>query len=250
MKRMVLMVLAGVILTGIIANAVWAEDPNVLSLRLVVKDGETSFRRIMGFETSSQGDMEDFHISANDINWEWYTPDEFENVIMLARDPDKNTMFQKAPTFVNDFLHVSIQFSAERDKKKLQQTLADIKKGIRVSKPVRIYITNNGRSPGTNNTGPTNFVGWAHWYVYGYTFTDKSGKEVDPGIYETRTGLFNALKFYCDKEVRAGRMTKGEANRMYRGLAHNVRNCDEVSLGDKLVNFRNLYDPYLFRPRD
>ena len=62
--------------------------------------------------------------------------------------------------------------------------------------------------------------------------------------------MFNALKFYCDKEVRAERMTKREADRLYKGLAHNVRNCDEVPLSDKLVNYKNLYDPYLFRPKN
>ena len=256
MKKSAILVLASIIVIGITANAVWAEDALRLSERLVVKDGETAFKRTVGFETSFLGDMEDYHISAQNINWEWYTPEEFEYVIMVAREPNKRVNLMRPPDVMYDYLNHAMQLGAERDKKILQQTVTDIKKGIKVSKPIHILITTDGLHPNhlacasMAYGGKCNFVGWANWYVYSYTFTDKAGKEVDLGIYETRGSLFNALKFYCDKEVTAGRMTKREANRFYRGLAHNVRNCDEVPLSDKLLNFRNLYNPYLYKPKD
>ena len=252
MKKFFLILMC-VILIGITTNVVWAEDASRLSGKLVVKDGETSFRRVIPLGDNPIGDIEDYYIHAKDINWEWYTLDEFEYVIMVAREPHKRVNFFRAPETLTWLYFDSAELGAERDKKILEQTLKDIKKGIKVSKPIEIYITDDGLYPESRSypfhTGPTNFVGWANWYVYSHTFTDKAGKEVDLGIYETRSGLFNALKFYCDAEVRAGRMTKREANRMYRGLAHNVRNCDEVALSDKLLNFRKLYDPTLYNPR-
>ena len=241
MKRIFFRILVSIILIGIAANAVLADE--VFERRtFIVKDGESIVRITRDFTN-----YEVYHLSAQNVNWEWYTSDEFEYEIMIAREPSKKVDWFGHADCLVDFLRDSIELRAERDKKILQQTLADIKKGIKVSKPIHVYITRDGLQP-WGSLNATNLVGWAHWYVYGYTFTDKAGKEVDLGIYETRTGLFNALKFYCDKEVRAGRMTKREADRMYRGLAHNVRNCDEVALGDKLVNFRNLYNPYLFMP--
>ena len=245
MKKMLFKVLVCVILTGITTNAVYAQK--ALHTSLVVKDGENIVKITRDFGEN----WEVYPTSTQNENWEWYTPEEFEHVIVLARDPTKAEWFTWHPEYgPYDYISESIMYSAEREMAILQQTLKDIKKGIKVSKPVRICITSDGLSPALGLFYSTNWVGWAHWYVYGYTFTDKAGKEVDLGIYETRTGLFNALKFYCDKEVRAGRMTKREANRMYRGLAHNVRNCDEVPLSDKLFNYKKLYDPYLYKPRN
>jgi len=254
MKKLIFFVLVSMIAIGISVNVVWAEDASRLSDKLIVKDGETSFRRLIPLGDNPMGDIEDYYIHAKNINWEWYTPEEFEYVIMVAREPHKRVNFFRAPETLTWLYYDSMVLGAERDKKILEQTLKDIKKGIKVSKPIHITITNDGlntsfpQPPFT--TGITNLVGWANWYVYSYTFTDKAGKEVDLGIFETRGALFNALKFYCDAEVRAGRMTKREADRMYKGLAHNVRNSDEVSLSDKLLNFRKLYDPTLYNPRD
>ena len=247
MKRLFLMVLIIMILSGITANTVWAQDAyRSIANQLIVKDGSTIFKIYRSVDNPYE--LEDYHASNQNVIWEWYTPEEFEYEIMIARDPTKEIGYYRPPEYgPASYLSFSMALSAERDMAKLQQTLKDIKKGIKVSKPVRITITTDGLYP-DRSSNVTNFVGWAHWYVYGYTFTDKAGKEVDLGIYETRGALFNALKFYCDKEVRAERMTKREANRMYKGLAHDVRNCDEVSLTDKLVYYKKLYEPYLWKP--
>ncbi|MCL1940755.1 MAG: hypothetical protein FWG09_02340 [Synergistaceae bacterium] len=254
MKKFVILALTGVIVTGMIANAVWAEEASALSHRLVVKDGENIVKRVTDFENNPNGNMVDFHVSVKNVNWEWYTPEEFEYAIMIAREPEKRVDFMRPPDCLYDNLFNSVQLGAERNRAILHQTLADIKKGVKVSKPVHIYITDDGHYPNTMSSNSffarLNFVGWANWYVYGYTFTDKAGKEVDLGIYETRGGLFNALKFYCDKEVKAERMTREEADSLYGGIAHNVRNCDEMPLSDKLFNFRKLYNPYLYKPTD
>ena len=245
MKKLVFFVLVSMITIGITTNTVWAQDASA-GRQFVVKDGENIVKIVTDF--SNLTSLEVFHISTQNEKWEWYTPEEFEYQMKISIDPTKADGFTWRPIFgLCDLLSTSADYFAERDRAKLQQTLNDIKKGIKVSKPITILITSDGFRPLTSYT--TNFVGWAHWYVYGYTFTDKAGKEVDLGIYETRDGLFNALKFYCDKEVRAGRMTKREADRMYKGIAHNVRNCDEVPLSDKLVYYKNLYDPTLFIPK-
>ena len=247
MKKFAILALAGAIVTGIIANAAWARDPYLsLDERLVVKDGGNIVKIAKNREDPKETEV--YHVSAQNVEWEWYTPDEFEHVIMIARDPNRSANIPHPPNNIHASLFFSMQLGAERDRKILEQTLEDIKKGIKVSKPIRIPVTNDGLIPVQNLS--TNFVGWAHWYVYGYTFTDKAGKEVDLGIYETRGGLFNALKYYCGKEVKAGRMTKEEADSLYNGIAHNVRNCDEAALSDKLVNFRKLYNPYLFIPEN
>ena len=97
MKKFVIFFLASVIVIGITGNAVWAEDALRLSESLVVKDGETTFKRTMGFETSFDGDQVEYHISAQNVNWEWYTPEEFEYVIMVAREPNKRFDFFRPP---------------------------------------------------------------------------------------------------------------------------------------------------------
>ena len=245
MKKTVFLVLLSILLIGITTNDVWAQQDDSRLRRLVAKDGTNIVKATWDYTN-----FENYHISVQNENWEWYTPEEFEKVIIVALDPTKADDYRGWPpdsTFGQyENIATSITLNAERDRATLQQTLNDIKKGIKVSKPIDIFITKDGLYPVLNRI--TNFVGWAHWYVYSYTFTDKAGNKVDLGIYETRDGLFNALKFYCDKEARAGRMTKREANKLYGGLAHNVRNCDEVPLSDKLFNFRKLYNPYLWNP--
>ena len=208
----------------------------------ITKDGENTVN-----VTFDQVNMAAYPTIAQNEKWQWYTPDEFEYVIMVALNPTKAKGYYRDPEYGSyDFLMSSMSISAERDKAILQQTLNDIKKGIKVSKPIYISITSDGLNP-TMTRATTNIVGWAHWYAYSYSFKDKTGKEVDLGIYETRDGLFNALRYYCEKEVKGERMTKREADKLYKGIAHTIRNCDEVPLSDKLVNFRKLYNPYRFK---
>ena len=93
-----------------------------------------------------------------------------------------------------------------------------------------------------------NFEGWVKWYCFGYTFKDRDGNEVDLGLFETRDGLFAALRQYYDKETAAGRLTKEEADKLYNGIAHSVRHIDEVPLAEKLLHYKQLYYKQLFDP--
>jgi hypothetical protein len=238
------------LLIGIAVNTVFAQDVYKI---LIAKDGENTVRISRDYINEN---IEVYDISTRNEKWEWYTYEEFEYVIMVAHEPHKRVDYFRPPDCVYDYLSHSMELGAERDKAILQQTLIDIKKGIKVSKPIGIAITTDGTIPDMLGCSygyspiPCNYIGWANWYVYSYTFNDKAGKEVNLGVYETRGGLFNALKFYYNKEVLEGRMTKREANKFYKEIAHDVRNCDEVPLSDKLLNYKNLYNPYIYKPGD
>jgi hypothetical protein len=127
---------------------------------------------------------------------------------------------------------------AERDSVILNQTLADIRNGIKVSRPITIFAKEG-------DGGVSDYpIGWVKWYAYSYSCKDRAGNEVDLGVFETRDGLFAALRQYYDREIAAGRIARAEADRLYNSIAHNVRNVDEVPLTEKLRNYRSLYNPY------
>ena len=260
MKKIFLMFFINIILVTIVAadieidennDSVWTfegksvSEMNKTVKSLFAKDGENIIK-----VTSDHVSYETYHTVTQDINWEWFTYDEFDLKMKAALEPRKygyaEFPYGTYGTWIA--LWISMHIGPERNRDILKQTLHDIKKGIKVAKPLNVVITSDGlpvefiQYPQTAH----NIVGWVNWYAYSYSFKDKSGNEVDLGIYETRDGLFNALRYYCEKEIASGRMTKREAKKFYKGIAHNVRNCDEVPLSDKMINYKKLYNGYRF----
>jgi len=242
MKKMVIVVaLAAILATG----TAFADHPDGTSgyveRYLFVKDGDTAVK-----VTYDGTKAEAFPALAEKQAWQWYSYDEYaahvKNIINLTN----NVAGSRARVIGADCdsciipgdVVTAAMFGAERDPLKLIQTLTDIKNGIKVSRPITIY-TKNGPNVADNN------VGWVKWYVYSYSFKDKAGNEVDLGLFETRDGLFNALRQYYDREIAAGRLTKAEADRSYSRVAHGVRNVDEMPLQQKLLNYKKLYNVYL-----
>jgi beta-lactamase regulating signal transducer with metallopeptidase domain len=162
-------------------------------------------------------------------DWKWYTYDEYLDFIEYIKT--KQLCAEISPLTIK---------TMDKEMVKLDQTLKDIKNGIRVSKYKAIYISDGIKPlflnhwPSESDPVATTQINWIMWYCFGYTFIDKAGNEVDLGLFETRDQLFAALKQYYDNEVAAGRLTQDEAAGLYGHIAHKVRNNDEVPLADKL----------------
>ncbi|MCL1975113.1 MAG: M56 family metallopeptidase [Firmicutes bacterium] len=182
---------------------------------LFVTTGETALK-----VTYDGNTWEYYPHNTENEDWKWYNTEEFEKLINLAKT-DNYSAYRWAGAY-----------EAEKDLSKLEQTLADIKNGIKVSKCKIIFVA--------DDIGPQSVASSTmrcfYWYCFGYVFKDKSGNTVDLGLFETRSALFAALKRYYDKEVMGGRMSQGEADRLFNKIAHPLRNHDEVSLLDKFIN--------------
>ena len=164
--------------------------------------------------------------------WSWYTYEEYEQFI-------ESIKAEEFSASVGSVYPLSL-ITVDKDLQKLEQTLADIANGIKVSKYKPIYLV-SGEGPLIEVVGVSSSksmqTSWIMWYCFGYTFTDSAGNEVDLGLFETRGALFAALKQYYDKEVAAGRLTQAEAANLYSKIAHPIRNADEVSLKEKLLDY-------------
>jgi hypothetical protein len=164
---------------------------------------------------------EPFDIALEKQAWIWYTYDEY-------KEYTDNIM---------KFIRANPDLSQERQDivaARLEQTLLDIKNGIKVSREKSVFILSPG--PQANRGGLHSFDGILPWSCYGYSFKDKAGKEVDLGLFETRGLLFAALKGYYDQEVATGRISQAEADGLYNNIAHLVRWGTETTLADKLAN--------------
>ena len=164
--------------------------------------------------------------------WSWYTYEEYRSIIEYIKEA-------KLSAAINSFYLLSL-IAMNKDVQKLEQTLADIQNGIKVSKYKPVYLM-NGEGPLFEVTGVNSKdsaqTSWIMWYCFGYSFTDKAGNEVDLGLFETRSELFSALKQYYNDEVAAGRMTPAEADTLYKKIAHPIRNADEAPLQEKILNY-------------
>ena len=201
------------------ATAVMAEIPNEynghMERMLFVTKGETALK------VTYDGSTWEYYPCINEgEEWKWYSPEEFESLINLAK-ADNYSTYRWAGAY-----------EAENDLTKLEQTLADINNGIKVSKSKIIFVADDIGPQSVSSSTMRCF----YWYCFGYSFTDKAGNTVDLGLFETRSALFAALKLYYDKEVIAGHLSQSEADRLFNKIAHPLRNHDEVSLLDKFIN--------------
>ena len=232
------------LLVLIVAGNLTATEPSasgyVEKLFFITK-GDSTLKVSYNGET-----WEVYNGNANEENWSWYTPEEYEEIIGLFKDKEKEilqftlsiivpSVSFKAPLGEENRYYRASLF-AERDQAKLSQTLTDIKNGIKVSRPKTIYIKD-----GIDPMGA--FFGWVTWCCYSYSFQDSAGKEINLGPFETRDELFAALKQHYNSEVSSGRLTQTEADSFYAKLAHPVRNVDEAPLVKKLLNPK-LYNSF------
>ena len=234
MKKTIILFLVSFIVIGI----GWAQEPTTpyVERMLFVKDGDNAVK-----VTYNGQSWADFNTTAANQSWKWYSYEEYAEQMKVIKSAKRSLAAGTDCDTCNLGILAQIigesMLGAERDPAKLDQTLADIKNGIKVSRPVTI-ITKNGAGGINDDT-----IGWVKWYCYNYTFKDRAGKTVDLGLFETRGELFSALRQYYDRETAAGRLTKSEADRLYNNIAHDVRNVDEVPLTEKLVVYRQLYNP-------
>jgi beta-lactamase regulating signal transducer with metallopeptidase domain len=194
--------------------------PSYKEKMLFLSEGENTLNVTYDSET-----WEPYSTSVENETWKWYSYEEFEKHLdhVINDEPETDKICSGAYCSLIE----TSMLGAERDSEILKQTLIDIENGIKVSKAKIIYV-----KEGPGHKGDS--VGWLHWYCYGFAFRDKSGNEVDLGLYETRSGLFSALKQYCNSELEAGRLTQTEADSFYNSIAHGLRNVDEEPLKEKL----------------
>ena len=210
---------------------------------IFVKDGDTAVKVSYDGQNS-----EAFPASVQKEAWRWYSYEEYAEHVKLINDVNNKETGARSRSGGTNMDTCSVgsyaalinaaSLGAERDIAKLNQTLADIKNGIRVSRPLTIFAKDG--AGGVNDY----IVGWVKFYVYSYSFKDKAGNTVDLGLHETRDSLFSALRQYYNKEIAASRLTGAEADRLYNGITHGVRNVDEMPLTEKLLKYRQLYDQY------
>lgn len=204
-----------------------ADSLNYVSRMLFVTQGETDLK------VTYDGVTWEYYHSASlkEETWFWYTFEEFEEYMGLMATIPSHT----GPGLRGVKISMPV----------LEQTLVDIKNGIRVSKNKPILVSHlAGPVAGFDRTaGYIDFHPgtklrdtWIEWYCFGYTFKDKYGNTVDLGLFETRDELFAALRLCYDKEVQLCRMTQPEADGLYSQIAHSIRYADEVPLVVKLSN--------------
>ena len=195
-------------------NAVSENDPGAATemRTLFVTKGATTY------EITYDGVNWGLNMPAlEDIDWPWYTYEEFLEFVESAQAER-----QAAESFPKSLITV------DKESLKLEQTLADIENGIKVSKYQPLYVR-KGSQTGAKGE-------WIVWYCFAYSFMDKAGNEVNLGPFETRDQLFENLKDYYENEVAAGNLSHTEADIAYKKLAHSIRNNDEIPLKDKLLN--------------
>ncbi len=189
-------VLGAFAVSGNLGFAAEADAPaGVVERTLFATNGENSVRVCYDSYT-----WETYPTDTEKENWKWYSEEEFAAHIehlQFQKDGGRDPDWGKCCGIYSSIVDSSTN-GAERNFTKLNQTLTDIKNGIKVSKPKTIFITRDAHDTGA-------LVGWAQWYCYSYTVKDRTGKEVDLGPFETRDELFSALRQHYDRRNRPAR---------------------------------------------
>jgi beta-lactamase regulating signal transducer with metallopeptidase domain len=163
-----------------------------------------------------------YELELETAEWNWYSEKEY---LVLMEDANAEYRFSN---YASDKIYPAALMMLDKEPAKLMQTLADIRNGIKVSRPKHIHLVDRGE-PTADMLNE-----WIMWYCFSYVVKDKDGSEVDLGLFETRDDLFAALKEHYQQEVEKGSLTQAEADRLYKQIAHQTRNNDEMHLQDKL----------------
>jgi beta-lactamase regulating signal transducer with metallopeptidase domain len=104
------------------------------------------------------------------------------------------------------------------------RTQENVGNGLKSPQPGTIFIKN-----GVGFRGPSGK--WMQWYTFGVP--DLASGRAESPLFETRDGLFVAVKQYYDSEVSAQTITQAEAELLYKKLVFLVRTMDEMTLLEK-----------------
>lgn len=179
-------------------------------LSSVILDDKTGKMMVSVDEGKTWMTEEEFEGAYPSPKVEWYTYDEYKSWL----DEEKKVLQQMVDDGEkgwnpSDGWFVWTQERADEAIRRYEQILEDIKKGTLVSKLV------DGEDSVMMSFIPSN-VGISINHSTLINFDD--GELVEFGPYETKEEMISAVKLYTDREFKAGRITKEEADEIYKHI--------------------------------
>ena len=208
--------LAGIMMTG--ATLAAAEDIGIAS-GSIMTNNQTGLISTDGGQTWM--DEEEYQKKYPKLEVDWWTYDEYKAFVDERKKSLPNLIGAPRGYYdENGVLHEEVWTQEKVDKALAQyeQILEDIKNGARYSKPIE---GNESFGMGGNVTDSTD-VAHVKGNVlnpsgppserYSALFSLKNGDTKDLGSYATKEERFDAVKSFCDEQVKAGKMTQQEAD--------------------------------------
>lgn len=167
-------------------------------------------------------DEEEYQRKYPKLEVDWWTYDEYKAFVDERKKSLPNLIGAPRGYYdKNGVLHEGVWTQEKVDKAlaRYEQILEDIKNGARYFKPIVKgnesfgmggYVTDSTdvahvKGSVLNPSGPPS-------ERYSALFSLKNGETKDLGSYATKEERFDAVKSFCDEQVKAGNMTQQEAN--------------------------------------